>query len=466
MERGLQAAFKCESHVARIIGQQERNGVQFDMRRAKWRIYILEERKIDLYNKIRPMLNYEVESPYTVPVKKPFLKSGAYSKMVTDWYGDDSEIVWGAFTRIRFVEPDIGSRTKLIAQLLRLGWRPKHFTDPSSTYPEGSPKMVVNGKPCDSLNEIGTEEGQWIADWYIYQHRQSQIKGWVYGNKGNGFVSRIRSDGRIPAEAMTIGTNTFRFRHRKVVNVPKASPKVKFGKEMRELFIAAPGRVLVGHDASGLELRMLAHYLRDDTYTHAVVKGSSDDGTDVHTLNMVAAGLDNRDQAKTFIYALLYGAGDEKIGSIIGGGAKEGARIKAQFFAANPKWAELIDSVTESSKRGYLYGLDGRRIYMRRDKRTRQLQTHKALNTLLQCAGAVVMKYSMIFLDKWVRKEGLGVWKVIDMHDESQAEVVPEHVDRYKELARLSIIKAGEYLELNCPLDAEAKAGRNWAETH
>lgn len=466
MDKGINAAFQCESHVARIIGQQELNGVCFDVRRAKWRIHVLEEKKVTLYQRIRPILSVEIERPYDTPITEPWKRDGNYCKRVIDWYGEESDIVWGAFSRVRFVEPDIGSRNKLIAQLLRLGWRPKHFTDPSPTYPSGSPKLTVNGKPCDSLDAIGSQEGQWIADYYIYSHRQSQIKGWVYGNKGNGFISRVRTDGRIPAEAMTIGTNTFRFRHSKVVNVPKASPKVKFGREMRQLFRATPGRIMVGHDASGLELRMLAHYLREDTFTLAVVSGNSDEGTDVHTMNMIAAGLDNRDQAKTFIYALLYGAGDEKIGQIIGGGAKEGARIKARFFKANPKWKQLIDSVTAASERGFLYGLDGRRIYMRRDKKSRKLQTHKALNTLLQTAGAVVMKYSMIFLDKWVREEGLDVWKVIDMHDEAQADVHPDHVERYKELARKSIIKAGEYLQLNCPLDADAKAGRNWAETH
>jgi len=288
----------------------------------------------------------------------------------------------------------------------------------------------------------------------------------VFGNKGNGFQSRIRSEGRIPAEAITIGTHTFRFSHKKVVTVPKASDKVKFGKEKRSLVRATPGRVLVGNDPSRLELRMLAHFLNDALFTLAVVEGNSDEGTDIHTKNMEAAGLSNRDDAKTFIYAFLYGAGDAKIGSIIGGGAKEGKLLKEKFFAANPQLEALVEGVGAASKRGYLYALDGRKIRMRRDKNTKRIQTHKALNTLLQCSGALVMKYSMIFLDKWVREEGLDVWKVIDQHDEAQADVLPEHVDRYKKLAIKSVVVAGEYLGLNCPLDAEAKSGQNWSETH
>jgi len=466
MDKGINAVFRMESHVARIIGAQEQRGVQFDGQLALRHITTLEEIKTSLYERIRPILSLEVDRPYNIPVNKPWLLDGSYSSSVLKWYGEGADIVWGRFSRVSFNEPNLGSRNKLIAQLLRLGWEPLHYTDPSDTYPEGSPKLTYEGKPCSSLDDIGSEEGQWIADWYTYNHRQSQIKGWVYGTKQNGFIPRVRDDGRIPAEAMTIGTNTFRFRHKKVVNVPKASDKVKFGKEMRSLFTATKGRVLVGHDASGLELRMLAHFLNDPTFTHAVVEGNSDDGTDVHSENMRSAGLSNRDDAKTFIYAFLYGAGDAKIGAIIGGGAREGAKLKRQFFAANPKLKALVDSVADASKRGYLYGLDGRRIRMRRDKVTKKLQTHKALNTLLQCAGAVVMKYSMIFLDKWVREEGLDVWKVIDMHDEAQADVHLRDVKRYKELAIKSVRVAGEYLGLNVPLDAEAKHGNNWAETH
>lgn len=460
MEKGINAALKVESHVARIIYNQESRGVKIDVRRAKWRIFLLEEIKIRLYKNIRPMLRMEVEQPFSVPIKKPWLKCGDYSIGVTKWYKEGADIVWGSFSRVEFVDPDLGSRKKLIEQLLRLGWNPKSFTD------KGSPRLVVDGKPCSSLDSIASNEGQWIADWYIYNHRQSQIKGWVCGNKGNGFIPRVRDDGRMPAEAMTIGTNTFRFRHKKVVNVPKATKSVKFGKEMRELFTATDGRVLVGHDAAGLELRMLAHFMDDDEFTHAVVHGNSDEGTDVHSMNMRAAGLSNRDQAKTFIYAFLYGAGDGKIGQIIGGTPWQGAALKAKFFAANPKLEYLVNNVSKASERGYLYGLDGRKIYMRRDPNTKRIQTHKALNTLLQCSGSLVMKYSMVFLDKWVRDEGLDVWKVIDMHDEAQADVHPRDVDRYKELAIKSIIRSGEYLELNCPMDAEAKSGKNWAETH
>lgn len=219
-------------------------------------------------------------------------------------------------------------------------------------------------------------------------------------------------------------------------------------------------KVLVGHDASGLELRMLAHYMNDDDYTEAIVNG------DLHTINQEMAGLPTRDAAKTFIYAFNYGAGDSKIGSIIGKGAREGKAIKYKFLQNNPALANLITNVTNASSRGYLVGLDGRRLIMRRNPMNGQVMKHKALNTLLQGAGSVVMKHAMVLLDGYLKEEGLHSLKVIDMHDEAQYECLPHEAEKHGELAVQSIRDAGVKLNLNCPLDAEYKIGKNWAETH
>ena len=435
----------CESNVRRIVTQQEINGVSFNKRQASWYIHVLQERKQQLYRSIRPCLRMEVKQYGSVPVNKPFKKDGTYSAGVLSWYRDQGDIseVSGMFTRVIFSEPDLGSRQKLTAQLLRLGWKPRSFTD------KGNPQLTIKGEPCPSLYSIVSSIGQDIATWYVYNHRQSQIQGWL---------NRLRPDGRLTASAITIGTPTFRFTHSGVVNVPKAASYVIFGKEMRSPFIADEGDVLIGHDASGLELRMLAHYMNDDEYIDAILNG------DIHTKNMIAAGLLTRDQAKTFIYAFLYGAGNAKIGDIINGSATAGGRVKKRFLEQTPALANLITRVQAAALKGYLIGLDGRKIILRTFEG--KVQTHKALNTLLQTAGAVVMKYSMIFLDDMLQKEGLRSKKVIDMHDEAQYSVHPDDAERHKELAVLSLQQAGEFLKLRIPLDGEAKAGKNWAETH
>jgi len=445
IEKSLQTAFKNECIVRRIISEQAERGVIFNVRRANRYISYIESKKSELYGRIRPFLQLEVIQPYTVPVNKPFKKDGTYSAVAQGWYGDDVNCVGGVFTRVRFEEPDIGSRKKLQSQLLRLGWKPRHFTE------KGSPKLTYDGEPCRSLTEIDSQVGKDIALWYTLNHRMSQIKGWL---------DRLRSDSRLSGEAFTIGTPTYRFRHKAVVNVPKAASHVVFGKQMRSLFTVPRGKVMVGHDASGLELRMLAHYMNDPKYTEELLNG------DIHTFNQEMAGLPTRDSAKTFIYAFNYGAGDQKIGSIIGGSSKDGAKIKKDFLRNNPKLAELISGVKEVAKeRGYLIGLDGRRIHLRRDINGK-VQDHKALNTLLQTAGSVVMKHSMVILDRLIKEHGLHSLKVLDFHDEAQFECLPEEAEKHGELAVRSIIMAGEQLGLRCPLDAEYKIGKNWAETH
>ena len=449
--KSLQTSFENESIVRRILSEQSESGIQFNLRRANRYVSYIERKKSQLYDRIRPLLQLEVIQHGNVPVNKPFKKDGTYSAAASGWYGDDVGIVWGVFTRVRFEEPNLGSRQKLQSQLLRLGWKPRYFTE------KGNPKLTHEGQPCESLNKIDSQVGKDIAEWYILNHRLSQINGWI---------SALRLDGRLSQEVITIGTPTYRMRHKVVVNVPKAASHVVFGKQMRSLFTVPRGKVLVGHDASGLELRMLAHYMNDKDYTEAVVHGKQENGTDLHSVNQRMAGLPTRDDAKTFIYAFNYGAGDAKIGSIIGKGAREGKAIKYKFLQSNPALASLIDRVTRASQRGYLVGLDGRRLRMRRDKRTGQVQTNKALNTLLQGAGSVVMKHSIVLLDKYIKEEGLSSIKVIDMHDEAQFECLPHEAERHGELAVKSIVQAGIDLGLNCPLDAEYKIGKNWAETH
>lgn len=164
--------------------------------------------------------------------------------------------------------------------------------------------------------------------------------------------------------------------------------------------------------------------------------------------------------------AFNYGAGDAKLGSIVQGGAAEGATLRSRFLSNNPSLSKLITKAKRTAReRGYLTGLDGRRVWLRRDERGRVLE-HKALNTLLQSAGAIVMKKSMVLLDQYATEAGLIYNKVIDMHDEGQAEVFEPHAELYAKLAVQSIIDAGKHFNLNIQLDGEAKIGNNWGETH
>ena len=288
-----------------------------------------------------------------------------------------------------------------------------------------------------------------IKDYLLLQKRVSQIQSWF---------ECVGSDGRVHGRVITNGAVTGRMTHSgpNMAQIPNAGSV--YGHECRECWTVDEGNVLVGCDASGLELRMLAHYMKDDEYVKTVVEGSSKDGTDVHTKNQKAAGLQTRDQAKTFIYGFLYGAGPAKIGAIVGGSAKDGQRLIDSFLKATPSLQRLRNLVAKYASKGFVPGLDGRKIWVRSE--------HSALNSLLQGAGAIVMKQGLVILNGKLQKEKLRAKFVANVHDEWQLECHPDDADTVGRLAVDSIREAGQYFNLRCPLDGEYKIGKSWKETH
>ena len=197
---------------------------------------------------------------------------------------------------------------------------------------------------------------------------------------------------------------------------------------------------------------MIAHYMNDKDYTNEVING------DIHTSNQVAAGLGSRDEAKTFIYAFIYGAGNKKIGTIIGGTERDGERVKEKFLRATPSLRRLREKVERVAQRRWVRGLDQRKIIIR--------HPHAALNTLLQGAGACVMKKALTILQEYVKIKRIKAFPVVNVHDEFQYEVQEERADEFGRLAVQSIIDAGQQLNVRCQLNGEYKIGNNWSETH
>jgi DNA polymerase I-like protein with 3'-5' exonuclease and polymerase domains len=278
----------------------------------------------------------------------------------------------------------------------------------------------------------------------MLQKRIAQITSWL---------DAVGKDGRVHGRVITNGAVTGRMTHMSpnMAQVPNSGSP--YGHECRDLWTVEKGYKLVGIDASGLELRMLAHYMNDDAYTHEVVSG------DIHTANQTAAGLQTRNQAKTFIYAFLYGAGSAKIGQIVGGSAKEGQKLIDSFLQNTPKLKRLREKVARIyAQKGWLPGLDGRKLLVRAE--------HSALNTLLQGAGAIVMKQAVVILHTKLRKAKIDFKMVANVHDEWQIEVVENHAEEVGIIGREAIKEAGIVLNMRCPLDGEHKVGNSWKETH
>lgn len=282
-------------------------------------------------------------------------------------------------------------------------------------------------------------EAKLVLEYLIISKRLGMVTAWV---------NAVAEDGRIHGRVNTCGAVTGRMTHSK----PNLA-QIPSDPTYRECFTVEDGNQLVGCDASGLELRMLAHYMKDDDYTDLILNG------DIHTHNQNLAGLPTRDDAKTFIYALLYGAGDAKIGTIIDGGAKAGRMLRHKFMSGLPAYSELMQSIGKIIKvRDTLPGLDGRRLHVRSE--------HSALNTLLQAAGAVVMKKALVLATDALRDAGIPYTLVAQVHDEVQVEAQPQYAEQIGQAFRKAIQDAGTYYKMRCPLDGEYKVGPNWSHTH
>lgn len=288
-----------------------------------------------------------------------------------------------------------------------------------------------------------------------------------------GWLKCVKEDGRIHGTVNPCGAVTGRATHSSpnVAQVPAVGSP--FGKECRELFTVPNGWYQVGVDASGLELRCLAHFMYPydhGAYAHEILNG------DIHTANQKAAGLPERSQAKTFIYAFLYGAGDEKIGKIVHGDAKDGKRLKKEFLEKTPAIAELRAAIENTLvaqrgykgeikrwKRKYLKGLDGRPLHVR--------SVHSALNLLLQSAGALLCKKWICLVEENLIKLGLDHGEDFQymgwIHDEiAVACRTKEIAETVVKVAQDSMREAQAYYGFRVQLDTEGKIGKNWSETH
>jgi DNA polymerase-1 len=425
-------SIRLEHQVQTIVQRQVKRGWRLDTYKCYDLLAELKERKFQLEDEVHK--RFKPKYKYIKQVVPKVKKDGTTSTVGLKFLGDQWTTVHGAFSRVDLTPFNLGSRMQIGEYLKDFGWKPSKFTDKGQAIVDESVLKEVKGIPEATL----------IANYLLVQKRIAQISSWV--------EAMDETTERVHGYVNTNGAVTGRMTHSSPNMAQVPSVGAEYGEDCRACWIVKDGYKLVGCDASGLELRMLAHYMNDDKYTHEVVDG------DVHTANQHAAGLQTRPQAKTFIYAFLYGAGDAKIGSIVEGTAKDGKRLKDKFLANTPKLQVLKDNVSDASARGYLKGLDGRKVYVRSE--------HAALNTLLQSAGAIVMKKALIILDEYAKLWGIDYEFVGNIHDEFQVEVRESQAHEFGRLAVASIQAAGIQLGLRCPLDGEYKVGNNWADTH
>ena len=407
-----------EHSVAQILTKQELHGWYFD-ERAAWELESSLRKELEELSKVLRNRHPFVAGPLFTPKRNNR----------TQGYVEGCEI-----QRLKELNPTSRDHIAWILTF-HYGWTPSSISS--------------NGKPVVDeiiLKDIGTD----IALNFLRCLELKKAIG-MMSEGVNAWLKLVTTSSRIH-HSCSVATNTFRCSHRK----PNLS-QVPADEKFRKLFKASPHMVMCGADLSGIELRILSHYLAkydDGRYANILLNG------DIHQVNADKIGITRR-AVKTVTYAFLYGAGDAKIGLSVdkqlppNKARAKGKQVRAAFIEAIPGLSELLSAVKKRSATGKILAIDGRTIIVD--------SQHKALNYLLQCSAGVIAK-------RWLQitHENLPptAHQLAFVHDELQYECKEEDVEDLKFLLELSAAQAGEYYNLRVPIAAEAKSGRDWSEVH
>ena len=429
-----QQAIDLEHGIQWVMSQMQRNGFCFNEQgAAELLVKLIAHRDRLELSLMATFQNWEVQLADFLPARDN--KAKGYLKGVP-------------VPRFKTIVFNPRSRDHIANRLTALhGWVPTEFTE------GGKPKVDE-----EVMKFLEYPEAPLLTEYLMVSKRLGQL------SEGKAaWMQLVTNKGKIHGSINPNGAVTGRATHSRpnISQVPAS--KSPYGAECRALFGVPEGWLLVGADASGLELRCLAHYMArydNGAYGEALLNG------DIHSVNQKAAGLPTRDNAKTFIYGFLYGAGDEKVGQIVGGDSAHGKALKARFLKGLPALKYLKDAVQLKAKTDKcLRGLDGRSVYIR--------SSHSALNTLLQSAGALVCKLWVVLVEAEMQRLGfkhgwdgdyaLCAWS----HDEIQVACrTPEIAAVVSRVATEQVTTAGVIFNFRCRLNGESKQGTTWAQTH
>ncbi len=452
-------ALQLEHDFAAINAEISQKGWSFNMKAAKklqrdlsWRMQAIED-------ELEPTLGEVCVMKGTKEVDKLVKKNGEYYKSVTDWFNmgagtkASQGYVSGPYSRVAFSEVRLGQLAEVKKYLYDLGWKPDDWTVKkiNGKWIKQSPKLTES-----SLEPLGLV-GTMIGDYYMMRNRLAMVESWIemVGEWG---------DGRLHGDMFTIGTPSFRCRHRGIVNIPGV--KAPYGKDLRSLLTCEKGTKLVGADSAGNQFRGLAHYMKDDSFTASVITGKEEDGTDAHSRNADILGI-SRPKAKNFIYAYLFGAGVAKLGEVITGikSAKVGKEADAKFKAAFPKLKELKDNLSDEYNRnkmktgiGFIKGADGRRIIVSSE--------HQLLNYLLQTLEGITCKSALVYQYKKIKELDLkDTYPILFYHDETAWVTPVEHSKTVLDISVAGFKEGPKTVGVTC-MDGDGKIGINYAEIH
>jgi len=452
----LKLSLRNEHKVFEYCAKSSEYGWLIDVEKAKLLLKDMEGKLAEIQDYINPLLPLEVKPLDKEPKTPKWIKNGNYDSHTARYFGVDpsnglsDRIVEGPYTRIEFVKPDIGSLESVKSLLKSLGWVPIewNYKRVGRDFIKTTPKLTT-----ESLLPLGPI-GEAIDKYYTVRARHSLLTGWL---------ASLDKNNRLHGDIFAIGTPTGRARHSTLVNVPSGDSM--YGHEIRSLFITKPGYKIVGADSAGNQMRGLLHYLDNEEFTDLVING------DVHTKNAQvlskSSGIEvTRKQAKTFLYAYLYGAGADKLSTYIWGKIedKKGKKVKSEFSKSIPGLYKLNEKLHEKYKlseskygKAWVVGLDGRKVYID--------SMHKSLNYLIQACEAVTCKAAMVYAMEKLDAEGIPWYPLTWQHDEIQIEVPEEYAERAGAICAEGYREAPKMFNVMI-MDGNAMIGDNWAETH
>jgi DNA polymerase I-like protein with 3'-5' exonuclease and polymerase domains len=430
-------ASEIEHGVEKVLSRQHRNGICFKKEEG-------EKLYLDLLD-IRERLREELTTLFP-----PFYKKG---KEFTP-KRDNSRLHYtegATMTKIQLTDFNPASNQHIYMMLMKkYGWEPIELTPKS-----GEPKI-----DDDILGSLEYPEAKQLSKFLMLNKRIAQL---AEGNQA--WLKAVTEEGKIHGSVNTMGAVTRRMAHfnPNLAQIPAVySP---YGKECRALFGPRPGWKQVGIDADGLEMACLGHFMApfdNGEFIKVFKEGDKKQGTDRHSINAGILDL-SRDDAKTWFYAYIYGAGNGKLGAIAGKSTGYGKKLRTKFETGLPALGKLVEAVKSKARsHGYLLSLDKHPIPVR--------SLHSALNTLCQSAGAIIMKKALLILDRSLQDQdimpGVDYEFLVNVHDEWQIECEPSLAETIGKLGCEAITKAGEHFNFRCPLTGSYDVGNNWAETH
>jgi len=423
-------AIKLEHDFAHWIIKQEQGGVDFDETTAQSLFLSLTKQRLEIEQKLSAVFGSWRKSIGFKTYKRDNKKRGIVAGVPVEQF------------RTEIFNPN--SRDHIADRLKTLGWKPKSFT--------ATGKPEVNEKVLKSLHY---DEAKLISEHLLIQKRLGQLS-----EGEQAYLKLITKEKKIHGKVITNGAVTGRCTHFNPNLAQVVAKGSKYGTEMRSLFIAPTNMVMCGIDFSGLELRVLASYLcnyDNGDFAKTLLEA------DIHSKNQQILGLETRAKAKTFIYAYIYSAGNERISEILEVSLTEAKRIRQTFEKALPALINLKNAVAVKYRnQKWIYGLDKRKLMCRAE--------YSSLNTLIQSAGALLVKAGTVIVNNDLKQAGF-VWgkdyrMVLHVHDEMQFVVHKDKIEEFKNIASGLFNKTKDYFGFKCDLAGEIKVGSNWSETH